>query len=50
MITVSDSLTTYDLEILAIINSSNHKLIKYYSNFKKFSQFKIIVVIKIKLF
>ena len=41
MITVSDSLTTYDLgKYFAIINSSNHKLIKYYSNFKKFSQFK----------
>lgn len=41
MITKSDSLTTYDLgKYFAIINPSNHKLIKYYSNFKKFDQFK----------
>ena len=41
MITKSDSLTTHDLgKYYAIINPSNEKLMKYYSNFKKFPPFK----------
>ena len=41
MITTSDSFSTYDLgKYYVIINPSNKNIIKYYSNYKKFAQFK----------